>query len=173
MPLFLITGMPGSGKSTVCAELKAKGYEAYDGDEDHLAKWYNIATGAAVKREDEERTPEFVQAHSRDMSRETVEELVSKARDKPVFLCADPENEDELRDLFSQIFALVVDEDTRKHRLATRTNNKWGKLPHEVEYSQAFQQKWEADYKKFAYITLDSSQPPGTLVDQILEKLGV
>ena len=173
MPLFLITGMPGVGKSTVRAALKAKGYEAYDGDEDHLAKWYSIETGVAIKEEDYERTPEFVQAHSRDISRETIKSLASKAQDRPVFLCADPENEDGLWDLFSKIFVLVVDEDTRKHRLATRTNNNWGKLPHEVEYSLAFQKKWNANSKRFPYIRLNSSQPPETLVDQIVEKAAV
>jgi adenylate kinase family enzyme len=171
MPLFLVTGLPGSGKSTTRAELKARGYEAYDGDEDHLAQWYNIETGEAVKFRDEMRTPEFVQAHSRDISREVIEDLTAKARAKIIFLCADPENEAELRDLFTDIFALVVDDETLKHRLATRINNKWGKLPHEIEYSLAFKQKWYDTYKKFNYITIDSSQPIGVIVDQILEKV--
>lgn len=41
--------MPGSGKTTVRNELKSRGYEAYDGDEDGLAKWYNDATGVVIR----------------------------------------------------------------------------------------------------------------------------
>jgi dephospho-CoA kinase len=32
MPLIYITGPTGSGKSTICSELKAEGYETYDID---------------------------------------------------------------------------------------------------------------------------------------------
>lgn len=172
MPLFLVTGLPGAGKSTVCAELKARGYEAYDGDEDRLAKWYNSQTGQPVESEDRDRTPEFLREHSRDISRATVEGLASKTQDKPVFLCGDPENEVELQDLFSEVFALIIDDETRNRRLATRTNNKWGKLPHEREYSVAYGKKWENIRKQFGYITLNADQPTGHIVDQILEKVG-
>jgi len=153
----------------LCAELKSRGYEAYDADEDQLARWYNTETGEEVRREDEQRTPEFVQAHSRDIAREKIEALIPRAQNKPVFLCGDPENEEDLQDLFSKIFALVIDDETLKQRLASRTNNSWGKLPHELAYSLAFQQKWYDNYKKFGYITLNSAEPPAVLADQILE----
>ncbi|HTB48618.1 MAG TPA: AAA family ATPase [Verrucomicrobiae bacterium] len=143
MPLFLITGLPGSGKSTVCAELKARGYEAYDGDEDGLAKWYDGQGRAIHEKYYRNRSPEFLRQHSRDISREIVEGLATKAQDKPIFLCEDPENEVELNDLFEKVFALMLDDTTRNHRLVTRTNNQWGKLPHEREYSVAYGKKWQ------------------------------
>jgi adenylate kinase family enzyme len=171
MPLFLITGLPGSGKSTLCAELKARGYEAYDEDEDGLAKWYN-SQGQAIKEEHyTERSPEFLRQHSRDVSRETVEGLVAKAHDKPIFLCGDPENEVELNDLFEEIFALVLDDTTRNHRLLTRTNNQWGKLSREREYSAVYGKKWEEDRQQFGYINIDSTQPTKLIAEQILAKI--
>lgn len=168
----MVTGLPGTGKSTVNAELKALGYKSYDGDEDHLAKWYNSETGLPVDAKIEDCTPDFLRTHSRDISRKTVEKLASKARDKPVFLCGDPENEEELHDLFSVVFALILDDATLKRRIATRTNNEWGKLPHELAYSLAFKQKWYDNCKRFDYVTLDSTQPPRVLVNQILERIG-
>jgi shikimate kinase len=167
MPLFLITGLPGSGKSTVWIELKSRGFEAYDADKDHLASWYNKKTGLPTSRKGFEESPEFLENHSRDISRQTVEELVSKAQDKVVFLCGDPANEDELRDLFSGIFALVVDEDTRAKRLATRTDNNWGKYPIEIEYSLRFLQKARDTYQKYNYPVLDATQPPKDIADRI------
>jgi adenylate kinase family enzyme len=171
MSLFLITGLPGSGKSTVCSELKSRGYTAYDGDEDHLAEWYNNKTEALVKVTIDECTPEFLRHHSRDISREIIKELAAKAGNEPVFLCGDPENEEELQDLFTKIFALVVDEGTLKYRLATRTNNPWGKLPHELEYSFAFREKWHSICRKFSYIMIDATRPTKHVVDQILEQV--
>ena len=173
MPLFLITGLPGSGKSTVCVGLKARGYESYDGDEDRLAKWYDNETGLAVEVGIEECTPEFLRTHSRDISRETVKRLAAEAGDKPVFLCGDPENEEELRDLFTEIFALVADDKTLKRRIAMRTNNEWGKRPHELAYSLALREKSYDNYRKFGYVTLDSTQPPESIINQILETVRV
>ncbi len=168
MPLFLVTGLPGTGKSTVCAELKTRGFESYDGDYDHLAHWYNNGTGQPEEH-DQDRTPEFLRTHSRDIARETVDGLAANAQDKSVFLCGDPENEDELVDLFAKVFALILDEDTRQYRLATRTNNQWGKLPHEIEYDLATIPIAYDRYQRLAYITLDSAQSTEIIVDQIIE----
>jgi adenylate kinase family enzyme len=167
MSLFLVTGLPGSGKSTASAELKARGHEAYDGDYDRLAKWYNNATGQPVEESYHKRTTDFLETHSRDISRQTVEDLAAKAKHKTIFLCADPENEDELVPLFTKAFALVLDEDVRQHRLATRTNNQWGKLPHEVAYDLAIKPIAFARYKKFGYDVIDAEQTINAIVDYI------
>lgn len=169
MSLVLVTGLPGSGKSTVYAGLRSRGYEAYDGDYDHFAKWYNNATGKPIEEDKyHERTPEFLQNHSRNISYQLVQDLAVNSRNKTVFLCADPENEDELVELFDQVFALIIDEDIRQERLATRTNNKWGKLPHEIAYDQAIKPIAFARYKKYGYSIIDSNKPVEEIIDFII-----
>ncbi len=170
MPLFLITALPGTGKSTVCNELHARGFEAYDGDYDHLAKWYNNSTGKPVA-DHHERTPEFLQTHSRNIPRHLIEDLAAQAADKPIFLCADPENEDELQDLFAQTFALVADEKTRLYRLATRTNNVWGRLSHERARDAANKPVAEERRRKYGYTIVDADVPVEQAVDQIVKAI--
>jgi len=45
MPLVYVTGLSGTGKSAVCRELKRRGYEAHDTDEEGNAVWVNRETG--------------------------------------------------------------------------------------------------------------------------------
>ncbi len=171
MALYLVTGLPGAGKSTVNAELKARGYESYDGDEDKLAEWFD-AKGRVVKIEKKDINPEFLKNHYRGIARKVIEKLANYAQNKPIFLCNDPENEENLLDLFERVFALIIDEKTERRRLAARTNATWGKRPFEIEYSLAFKEKWQPLIKKHNYITIDATKPTTEIVDYILSKIG-
>jgi adenylate kinase family enzyme len=171
MPLYLITGLPGSGKSTVCDELKRRGYEAYDGDHDHLAHWFDQA-GNIAQYAGEERTPEFLQTHTRAIPKETIKEVAEKALKTDVFISNDPENEDELAPYFAHIFALILDEDAREQRVASRTNSTYGKLPHERARDQARRPLAERRYELPNYTKVDASAPTAEIVDSILQHVG-
>jgi shikimate kinase len=168
MLMFLITGQPGTGKSTIKAELVSRGIRAYDADEDHLAHWYS-SDGTPVPHDEEESTPEFVASHTRDIARQTILDMTTETNS--MFICGDPENEDELQDFFTVIFALTLDETIRQQRLDTRTNNLWGKLPHERAYDLARTHIALERYKKPNYITIDAAQRPAVIVDIILETI--
>ena len=173
MPLYYITGIAGSGKSTVLSELRDRGFEAYDVDERGpvTAKWHNDTTGfihpkSSVKKED--RTPEFLAAHSWRVPRQEVIELAQHAATKTIFLGGSIANETEL-DLFSAVFALVIDDNTLKHRLTTRTNNDWGQNPHELELTLAQNHTLFETYRQFKYIVINADHPIYTIVAEILD----
>jgi dephospho-CoA kinase len=175
MALFLISGTAGTGKSQVCRALQEKGYEAYDTDDDGLARWQHNETRyihpkSSVKPE--MRTADFIASHSWNVPREHVQDLANKAADHPIFVCGSLGNESELRDLFGAVFALYVDDDTLTHRLATRTTNDWGKQPHELEQTLLHHHEIYDMHRKLGDFVIDASQPPEKVVEEILVNVG-
>jgi len=173
VPLHYIAGISGSGKSTALAELRRRGYEAYDVDEagPATAKWHHNTTGfvhpkSSVKQAD--RTPEFLASHSWKVPRQEVAALRERAGDTTVFLGGAIANEVELQDLFDSTFALVLDDATLTQRLTERTNNDWGKDSHELELTLAANHDLAERYKKFGYVVIDATLTPDAIVTEIL-----
>lgn len=174
MPLIYITGISGSGKSSVCKELKQRGYEAYDTDNDGIAFFYHNDTDEPVteKITPEDRTPEWRSKHTWKAKREDVEQLAAKADGETVFLCGVTSNDaDELWDLFDKVFALHIDESSLKHRIMHRTSNDFGKNPHEFADLLRWQQTAEADYKKLGATLVDATRPLDRVVDEIVDRI--
>ncbi len=172
MALFFITGVSGSGKSELSLALRARGYQAYDTDDDGLARWQNIASGyihpkSSVKAD--QRTAEFLAQQRWIVPRQVIEDIGRQAGDKPAFICGVAHNIEELRDLFDAVFALVIDESTLRSRLAVRTNNDWGKQPHELAQSLADQREANETYGKLGYVSIDARQPADEIVEIILK----
>lgn len=173
MSVYLITGVAGTGKSTILEELVSRGYEAYGVDEHGFAHWHNNQTGYVYPKSSvktHHRTPEFIKNHTWKISRKMVEDLVKKTEGRTVFLCGVASNDEEIWDLFTRIFALVLDEATLKHRLATRTTNDYGKTKHELEQTLEQVATSKDLYKKYNYIKIDATQPVNTIVDSILDE---
>ncbi len=94
MPLVLVTGISGSGKSTVCSELQARCYEAHDTDQHANAVWVRRATGeiAATQSGPEMRSPDWLAQHEWTMARDRIEALAERAGSRTVFLCGMTKN---------------------------------------------------------------------------------
>jgi hypothetical protein len=112
---LLVTGNPGSGKSTVAAELARRGFNAVDPDNDPNLSYWQDASGRRVEirsAPDEE----WLRSHRWVWSRHRLEELLATGP-HPVFVCGIARNQHELLDLFTQIFLLRIDEGTQEQRL--------------------------------------------------------
>lgn len=175
MSLYLITGSAGSGKTTICRALKARGYEALDIDNDGYAKWQHNETKyvhpkSSIKKED--RTLEFIKSHSWNVPRLETEALAERAENKSIFLCGAMGNEDELRDLFGKVFALYVDDKVLIHRIASREGDQWGKQLHELQLTLEWHRYVYDKQRKAGSVIVDASQPVESIVDSILDIIG-
>ena len=120
MAAYLITGNPGSGKTTVALELTRRGHTALDTDE--IAGW-ETAEGRAVGQP-HHPTDEWLRKHRWVWRRSRLEDAirVREAAGRPVFLCGTAVNQREMLDCFDLVFLLSLDDTTQLDRLDTASN---------------------------------------------------
>ncbi len=161
MKIYLIEGISGTGKTTVCEELKKKGYKAIDADEE-MAHYADPKTGLPT----DEKTPD-----NWIWDEEKFRNALKQEGDSPVFICGGAMNQEDFKHHFDKVFTLHVDDETIKQRLLNRINNDFGKKPDEL----ALMLEWNRGaikYSKQRGTTLiDTAKPVNEVVDEILSNL--
>ncbi len=174
MAFIYITGFEGSGKSTVCTELKRRGYDAHDMDEEGIACMHSKKTGLPDTDilDYRLRTPKWTAEHSWLILKDKIEQLAIRAEHATLFLCGTAEDEKEYTYLFDTIIALYVDKKILTHRILSRTGrNTYGKAPHEMEIIMRKYNTTVQDYQELNALIVDSSVPNDRVVDIILDKI--
>ncbi|MEU6775140.1 hypothetical protein [Streptomyces sp. NPDC046759] len=169
MTLVWVTGNSGAGKSTVCGMLRARGYVALDADEDGFSRWIERVTGEVVMDPPYPVPEGWLDRYGWAIVRERVETLVEESRFRIAFLCGSAENEAEVRELFDLVVCLVIDEETLRHRLATRTTNAFGQHPEELAAALKWNPRMRAIYGNRGATIIDASQPVTEVVDSVIE----
>jgi adenylate kinase family enzyme len=170
MGLVYITGISGAGKSEVCKQLKRRGYSAFGTDEDGISAWQD-ANGCLVDTPPRDiwRTNEWQTTHSWRYSRERLEHLAAEAADTPVFVCGTAANENAVWDLFSQVICLFLDnEDELRRRLSERSEDGFGKEPHELAAILSWNKTNKSNYIRFGAIMVDADQTIEKVVNNVI-----
>ncbi len=158
-------GVNGSGKSTVRAELSARGYQSYELDTFEEVGFYNKKTGKRTPLKS--RTKAWYDQHEWIFPRPKAEELAERAKSELIFLCGGVHNEKDLWDLFDTAIYLDIDEPTLLKRIKERKKS-MGKAPAE----RAEMLRWHAIakdiYLKRGAKVVDSTQSIKKVVDDVL-----
>jgi len=169
MPLIYVTGICGAGKSTVCDELQRRGYDAHDTDEEGNAAFFEVLSGEFVPpRPLRERTPSTRELLEWRMIGPRIEQLARTADDHVVFLCGTTSNERSFWHLFSTVVYLSIDETTLRDRLASRSNNDFGKVPHELQLCLNWLEVADDEYASYGAIKVDARKPLAGVVDAVV-----
>jgi shikimate kinase len=164
MKRILLTGMSGTGKSAVIAALAALGYRAVDTDYGGLSRLVAVP-------EDEPTGLEPGQDWVWDEDR--IQELLSANDGEVLFLAGCAPNQGRFYPQLDHVILLTAPVAVLVERLATRTNNPYGKRPEEVARTLDLQRTIEPLLRRGASHEIDTSAPLDDVVAEVLQCVGL
>ena len=145
---ILLTGMSGTGKSTLICALTARGYKAIDTDADEWREWLPVLDGYGVKGE-----LDWVWREDR------IQRLLSTEDAEVLFLSGCASNQVKFYPQFDHIVLLSAPAALMVERLASRTNNPYGKESDQVARILDLKQTVEPRLRNVADLEIDTSAP--------------
>ena len=163
MKRVLLTGMSGTGKSTVICELTARGYKAVDADSDEWSKWVDYVVTPGELGSPVEPNRDWVWREDR------IQSLLSMEDADILFVSGCAMNMVEFYPQFDHVILLSAPATVIVERLATRTNNPYGKHPDEVARVLDLIQTIEPLLRNAAGYEIDTSAPLDQVVAAVLQ----
>ncbi|MGN6333009.1 MAG: AAA family ATPase [Motilibacteraceae bacterium] len=155
---FVVEGVSGTGKTSVCHELRRRGYHAVNGDTD-LAYQGDPVTGE----------PTDVSSHWHHLWRvDDVERLLADQTEPLSFFCGGSRNFRSFVHLFDGVFVLTVDRNTLVRRLAERPPDEFGGRDAERELVLRLHKTGEDTPDDG--MAIDATAPLEQVVDEILRR---
>ncbi|MCC6612345.1 MAG: nucleoside kinase [Anaerolineae bacterium] len=165
---YLVEGVSGTGKTSVCQELCRRGYAAIHGDRE--LRYQGDPTVGEKSEDVGQRFPTVLSAeisHAQNIwDVEKVRRLAANQDDDATFFCGGSRNFNQFLDLFDEVFILDVDVETLNQRLDSRADDDWGKRKSERELILRLHATKE-DIPSSG-IVIDATQPLVSVVDEIL-----
>jgi len=159
MKRVLLTGMSGTGKSTLIRAFAARGYEAIDTDSDEWSEWVYVTDDPDSS--DSTPEPDWVWREDR------IQRLLSTEDGDVLFVSGCRSNQGKFYAQFDHVVLLSAPVELIVERLATRTTNSYGKHPTKLARVLRHLQTVEPLLRRTASLEVDTSAP----LDQVIETI--
>ena len=170
MKKIYITGVSGTGKTTIAQELERRGYYAISIDEtDGLCSWINQETGRNDGGKDAEMTIAFVDTHDWVCDTSYLTRLLEKDRDI-AFVLGMATNQSEFLSVFDKIFVLQCAPETFLKRIEDRTDNNFGKDKKVQEQIIARSKTYEQEMSSKGAVPINTDRSVDDVVDDVLRQ---
>ena len=168
--MIFITGVSGTGKSTVCRELAERGYVTIGLDEVlGLSRWVHKETKEKLEKKADFST-EFLNTYEWACDLEMLQELLSQ-REGEVFVAGNVENALECIMLSEMSFALICSPETFLKRIDEREDNEYGKDEDAKKFLLSYYESDNKKYTEAGAVAIDAEQPLVQVVESILAKI--
>ncbi|GAA0974449.1 hypothetical protein GCM10009562_15750 [Nocardioides aquaticus] len=155
---YLIEGVSGTGKTSVCHELRRRGFHAINGD-----------TELAYQADPETGEPTDVPSHWHHLwPVHRVRALVADQSERFTFFCGGSRNFATFQDLFDGVFVLDTDLETLNRRLDQRPEHEFGAQQPERDLILRLHRTKEDTPKNG--ILIDATEPLADVVDEVLRR---
>jgi adenylate kinase family enzyme len=170
MNKYLITGVSGTGKTTIAKELQVRGYSAYDMDSvPGLGAWIERTTGKP-RAKDFSSAADWVDRYDWLWNKTRLQNLL-KTGTQPIFLCGSSVNQENFYNLFTKIVLLKIDDKTLTTRLLHgNRDHEFGRRPGEIEVILAWYKDFQIRTKAYGASVIDATKPLNKVIDKILVK---
>jgi dephospho-CoA kinase len=158
MKRVLITGMSATGKSTVLAELAARGHKAVDTDYGGWTERVEVPDAIAHGRV----------AYEWLWREDRIARLLATEDAEVLFVAGTVRNQLKFYGQFDLVVLLSAPEHVMSERLRSRTNNPYGKHPDELAEVLSFKQTVEPSLRRAADLEIDTTVPIDQVVATIL-----
>lgn len=157
-----ITGMSGTGKSSVISELAARGYKAIDTDYDGWSEMVKVPA------DDGGLGQPFPGGQDWLWREDRIAQLLSTEDADALFVSGGATNQVKFYGEFDHIVLLSAPTSVIAQRLSNRTSNPYGKHPDELARVIALKETVEPLLRRVASVEIDTSVPLGHVVEQVL-----
>ena len=168
---YLITGIAGSGKSSVCKELTRRGYESYGiEDIDGMFAMYRKDT-KEIFHDFDNSDPDKIKNSEWLCDVTKLKDLLSQQKISPAFYCGVASNMDDLILLFDAVILLKTHPEELHRRLMSREGTEdMGNTEESRQAVLGWKDWWENEIEEDGAIVVDANKTIGEVADEILRR---